>query len=103
VACPPQLLVFSARTEREVLDRRQFLDAQATHPSFAFAEVLTRAAGRRRGRIPAVLGELCPTLVGRDVFVAGAAGFVRDCAAAARALGAAGVHTEPYFVADLPT
>jgi CDP-4-dehydro-6-deoxyglucose reductase len=97
-ACPPQLLVFSARTEAEVIDRRQFLDAQAAHPSFTFAEVLTRAGGARCPRIPALLGELCPNLVGRDVFIAGAPGFVRDCAAAGRALGATNVHTELFFV-----
>ena len=94
-------LVFSARTEADVLDRDRFLRWQEIHPHFRYVRTLTRGPGADpRGRIPDVLPELCGGLAEHDVFVAGAPGFVRACAFAAEALGAAPerVHTEPFFV-----
>jgi CDP-4-dehydro-6-deoxyglucose reductase len=100
---PPRALtlVFSARTEADVLDRERFTQLETTHPGFRFVRTLTRGAGRPpRGRIPMILPGLCGDLADHAVFIAGAPGFVRDCAAAAQAAGAlaADVHTEEFFV-----
>lgn len=94
-------LVFSARTEAEVLDRERFAAWQALHPRFHFIRTLTRASGvPPSGRIPAVLPNLCEELGRHEVFIAGAPGFVSSCSVAAEALGAdrARVHTEVFFV-----
>jgi CDP-4-dehydro-6-deoxyglucose reductase len=94
-------LVFSARTEADVLDRVRFADLDARDPRFRFVRTLTRAGGPPPlGRIPALLPRLCEALDGHDVFVAGAPGFVAACAEAVRALGARGdrVRTERFFV-----
>lgn len=96
-----QLLVFSARTEADVLDRRRFARWQARHPRFRFIRTLTGATGPDpHGRIPDVLPGLCPRLRDYDVFIAGAPGFVTACSNSAEALGAARerVHAEPFFV-----
>jgi CDP-4-dehydro-6-deoxyglucose reductase, E3 len=93
-------LIFSARTEADVLDRELFVGWEAAHPDFRFIRTLTRGAGGDpHGRIPAILPELCPELSGQEVFIAGASGFVRDCAITADALGAERerTHTEPFF------
>lgn len=94
-------LIFSARTEGDVIDRERFAAWEAQDPRFRFRRTLTRDPGPPpRGRIPSLLGELYPDLSGYDVFIAGAAGFVRDCATAVDELGAApsSVHTEAFFV-----
>lgn len=94
-------LIFSARTEDEVLDRERFAALAEQHPRLRFIRTLTRAAGPPpHGRIPAVLAQLCDELDAHDVFIAGAPGFVDACAAAAEALGASQdrVRTERYFV-----
>jgi CDP-4-dehydro-6-deoxyglucose reductase, E3 len=94
-------LVFSAPTEAEVLDSDRFAAWQALHPRFHFIRTLTRASGvPPRGRIPAVLPDLCAELGRHEIFIAGAPGFVSSCAVAAEALGAvrARVHTEAFFV-----
>jgi CDP-4-dehydro-6-deoxyglucose reductase len=94
------ILVFSARTEADVLDRDRFLGWQAAYPHFRFIRTLTRSAAvDPRGRVPYVLADICPDLVGREIFVAGGPGFVLACASAAEALGAARerVHIEPFF------
>ncbi len=98
-------LVFSARTEADVIDRERFGQWQAEHERFRFIRTLTRATGpHARGRIPALLPELSADLSGHDVFVAGAPGFVRACATAAEALGARRerVKTEVFFVEPQP-
>jgi CDP-4-dehydro-6-deoxyglucose reductase len=96
---PSLTLVFSARTEADVIDREWFAGCHARDPRFRFIRTLTRAAGPApRGRIPAVLPSLYDRLGGHDVFIAGAHGFVAGCAAAVEALGAdrGRVHTEPF-------
>jgi CDP-4-dehydro-6-deoxyglucose reductase len=93
-------LVFSARTDGDVLDRERFAAWETLHPRFHFIRTLTRASGvSPSGRMPAVLPDLCEDLGRHDVFIAGAPGFVTSCAAAAEALGAdrARVHAEPFF------
>jgi CDP-4-dehydro-6-deoxyglucose reductase, E3 len=98
-------LVFSARTEADVIDRERFRQWQAEHGRFRFLHTLTRATGpHARGRIPALLPELYADLSGHDVFVAGAPGFVRACATAAEALGGRRerVKTEVFFVEPQP-
>jgi CDP-4-dehydro-6-deoxyglucose reductase, E3 len=98
-------LIFSARTEADVIDRERFAGWQARHPQFRFIRTLTRAAGPPpRGRIPALLPMLYQDLGDPDVFIAGAPGFVLACATAADGLGAqrARVHTEVFFVEPQP-
>jgi CDP-4-dehydro-6-deoxyglucose reductase, E3 len=100
----PQLfstLVFSARTEADVLDRSRFARLAATHPRFRFIRTLTRGSGPPpHGRIPTILSDLCGSLAGQEVFIAGAPGFVRACASVSEQLGArtGHVHTEVFFV-----
>jgi CDP-4-dehydro-6-deoxyglucose reductase, E3 len=77
-------LIFSARTEADVLD----------------GDVFARGVGAEpHGHIPDVLAKFCPDLSGHEVFIAGAPGLVRSSAIAADVLGAprAHVHTEPFF------
>ena len=96
-----QTLVFSARTEADELHRERILSWQAAYPSFRYFRTLSRGPGAGpRGRVPEVLPGLCRELGGHEVFIAGAPGFVRACAIAAEALGAAPerLHTEPFFV-----
>lgn len=98
-------LLFSARTEADVIDAQRFRRWHADHESFRFIRTLTRGEGPDpRGHIPQVLLELCTGLADCEVFIAGAPGFVRACAAASEALGAARshVHTEPFFVEPQP-
>jgi CDP-4-dehydro-6-deoxyglucose reductase, E3 len=94
-------LIFSARTEADVIDRERFEQWQAQQPRFRFIRTLTRGAGPPpSGRIPAVLPTLYADLSAHDLFIAGAPGFVLACATAADALGARRerVHTEVFFV-----
>jgi CDP-4-dehydro-6-deoxyglucose reductase len=94
------LLVFSARTEADVLDRERFVNWHDRYPHFRFVRTLTRRAGADpHGRIPDILPKLCPDLAAHEVFIAGAPGFVGACASAAEALGAESerVHTEAFF------
>ena len=98
-------LIFSARTEDDVIDRERFEQWQAQQKRFRFIRTVTRGAGPPpRGRIPAVLPQLYADLSDHDVFVAGAPGFVLACAAAADALGARRerVYTEVFFAEPLP-
>lgn len=92
-------LLFSARTEADVLDRDRFVSLQARCPGFEFIRTLTRGAGPPpHGRIPAILPRLYPDLAGHDVFIAGSGGFVDACARTAQTLGVRHerVHTEPF-------
>lgn len=98
-------LIFSARTEADVIDRARFEGWQAEHPRLRFIRTLTRGAGPPpRGRIPGLLPGIYESLVDHDVFIAGAPGFVLACAAAADGLGARRerVYTEEFFVEPQP-
>lgn len=98
-------LIFSARTESDVLDRSRFERWALVHPGFRFVRTLTRGEGPGpHGRVPALLGELCGELSGADVYISGGPGFVTSCTAAAEAQGADRVRiaTEPFFVEPRP-
>lgn len=93
-------LVFSARTEADVIDA-----GLGREPRFRFVRTLTRGPGPPpHGRIPGLLADLAGDLSDADVFVAGASGFVTACAAAARALGAARarIRTEVFYAEPEP-
>jgi CDP-4-dehydro-6-deoxyglucose reductase, E3 len=96
------MLVFSARSEREVIAAPVFRRWDSRHPQFRFISTLTQARASSRGdrRIPAVLSRLVGDLTNQHVFIAGADAFVTACAAASEALGArsAHVHTEAFFL-----
>lgn len=94
-------LIFSARSEAEVIDRERFATWESQHELFHFIRTLTRDTGPPpRGRVPGLLPQLYANLTDHDVFIAGAPGFVLACAAAAEALGAPRerVHTEVFFI-----
>src|SRR5436309_737625 len=77
-------LIFSARTEADVIDGQRFIGWQQRHAHFRFIRTLTRAAGAPpTGRIPTFLPRLGCELVEHDVFIAGAPAFVVVCAATA--------------------
>ena len=82
-------LLFSARTEADVIDAAQLAEWQRRRRRFRFLRTLTREPGPPPlGRIPALLPSLALPLRDCDVFIAGMPDFVRACAATARALGA---------------
>ncbi len=95
-------LVFSARSEADVIDANVWASSSRREPRFRFIRTLTGdgPGAPPRGRIPALLGELgLGDLVATDVFIAGNSGFVGGCVAAARALGAprAQIYTEVFY------
>jgi CDP-4-dehydro-6-deoxyglucose reductase, E3 len=93
----PVTVLFSARTEHDLLARGLFAHWEAQHPNFHLVTTLTRsrAAGSLHGRIPDVLHEVIPDLRGYQVFIGGSAGFVEACLTAARGEGAAEDHLHP--------
>ena len=98
-------LIFSARTEADVIDRERFAGWQARPPAVPLhPHPHPRRRPAPRGRIPALLPMLYQDLGDPDVFIAGAPGFVLACATAADGLGAqrARVHTEVFFVEPQP-
>lgn len=101
----PFTVVFSARTEADVMDADLFDRWSRRNPGLWFVRTLTRGAGRPpHGRVPALLPELFPDLHDHEVFVAGPPGFVSACAATAHDLGArpGRVHTEEFFADPHP-
>lgn len=102
---PALTLVFSARTEADVIDAPWFARWQRRDPRFRFVRTLTRGAGPPpHGRVPELLPKLAGPLAGHDVFIAGSSGFVAGCVAAAAALGAprAQIHTEVFYAEPVP-
>lgn len=97
----PVTLMFSAREAADLYDVGLMRYWQVRYPNFRYLPTLTRDAqeGVLQGRIPAILGQHFPDLSGHSVFVAGTTGFVDDCVAAAKALGATPelIHTEGFF------
>ncbi len=97
----PVTLMFSAREAADLYDLGLMRYWQARYPNFRYLPTLTREKkeGVLQGRIPAILGQHFPDLSRHSVFAAGTPGFVDDCVAAAKALGAtdALIHTEGFF------
>jgi len=101
----PFTVIFSARTERDLISQDLFDSWSAQSPDFRFIRTLTRSEGAPPlGRIPDMLPDLAPDLSGHEVFVCGSPGFVKACARAARSTGAeaALVHTEEFFAEPEP-
>jgi CDP-4-dehydro-6-deoxyglucose reductase len=93
-------VLFSARTQADVMNMDRFASWQQQHPGFRFVRTLTGQAGDPPlGRLPGLLPTLFGNLCAHEVFVAGAPGFVADCARAARGLGVrpGHLHTEEFF------
>jgi CDP-4-dehydro-6-deoxyglucose reductase len=97
----PVTLMFSAREAVDLYDRGLMRFWEAKYPNFRYVPTLTRETldGMLHGRIPQVLPGQFPDLSKHSVFVAGTTGFVDDCVAAAKALGAPSplIHTEGFF------
>jgi CDP-4-dehydro-6-deoxyglucose reductase len=93
-------VLFSARTQADVMNLDRFASWQQQYAGFRFVRTLTGQAGEPPlGRLPGLLPALIGDLRGHEVFVAGPPGFVADCAQAARGLGArpGHLHTEEFF------
>ncbi len=97
----PVTLMFSAREAVDLYDRGLMRFWEAKYPNFRYLPTLTRerVEGTLHGRITQVLGTQFADLSRHSVFVAGTTGFVDDCVAAAKALGAPAplIHTEGFF------
>lgn len=101
----PFTVLFSARTEADVLDAELFDRWARVNPGLWFVRTLTRQAGRPPlGRVPEVLPGIVHDLAGHEIYIAGAPGFVSACGSAVRALGAVAtrVHTEEFFADPVP-
>lgn len=100
-------ILFSARTENDVLDRDLFTKWRARWPRFRFVRTLTREPGAAppAGHVQDVLPGLFPDLSGHAVFTAGPPGLVEAVRRAARACGAPGtsIYDEPFFPEPRPT
>jgi CDP-4-dehydro-6-deoxyglucose reductase, E3 len=101
----PFTVLFSARTEADVMDADLFDRWSRRNPGLWFVRTLTRSGGAPPlGRVPAVLPSLFRDLSAHQVYVAGGPGFVSACANAARTLGVAParLHTEEFFAEPRP-
>ena len=99
------VVCFSGRTADDLLDRDLLEDLERRHPQLRYVSTLTRdPSAPLHGHLPGLLPELVGDLTGWEVFVAGREGFVRECRAAARLLGAApaAVRTEEFFADPAP-
>lgn len=104
-AVRPFTVVFSARTEADVMDADVFDRWSRRNPGLWFVRTLTRGAGRPpHGHVPTLLPTLFHDLSSHEVYVAGPPGFVSACASAVRQLGAspARLRTEEFFVEPQP-
>ena len=102
---PPMTLLFSVRTEENLIDHELICRWEREHPAFRYIRTLTRQPGPPPvGHIPDVLPELVPRLSAHHVFIAGSSGFVMACEHAARRLGAdaSRLFTEEFFVEPRP-
>lgn len=98
-------ILFSARTERDVMDRGKIEKWENSSELFKFIRTLTRSTGDPPlGRIQKVLPMLFGRLVDTDVFVAGPPGIVAGCTATVRDLGITGgqLFTEEYYSDPVP-
>lgn len=98
-------VLFSGRTEADVIDRDRFTDWDDSHENFRFIRTLTRAEGPTPlGRVQQVLPDLVPDLCGREVFVAGAPGLVAATIQTVRDLGVSPgrLHTEEFYAEPQP-
>ncbi len=101
----PMTLLFSVRTEENLIDDKLICRWEREHPAFQYIRTLTRQPGPPPiGHVPDVLSQLVPPLTEHRVFVAGSSGFVTACAYAARQLGADATRlfTEEFFVEPRP-
>ena len=101
----PLLLIFSARTQADVIYRSRLLEWQEEHTNFRFIRTLTREWGEPPlGRVPTLLPRLVDSLAKRSVYAAGPQGFVDACAVVARELGVQSrrLHTEAFFLEPQP-
>lgn len=101
----PVTLIFSARTRADAIDDARLRERARAREDFRYLLTLTREPGApERRRIPDLLPDAMGDLGGWEVFASGAPGFVADCAAAARRLGAdpGAVRTEEFFVEPQP-
>ncbi len=101
----PVVVCFSGRTSADLLDRELLAELERRHPQLRYVTTLTREpSAPLHGHLPGLLPALVGDLAGWEVFVAGREGFVRECRAAARLLGAAAtaVRTEEFFADPAP-
>lgn len=98
-------LIFSARTENDLIDEPGLLRWARDERPFRYLRTFTGSPGTPlTGRIPALLPQLVDLTPDRQVFVAGPPGFVVDCVQAVIDLGARPerVYTEEFFTEPQP-
>lgn len=98
-------VVFSARTEDDVIDRELINIWRQENKLFKYIRTLTRANGSEpTGRIQKVLPRLFDKLIGTDVFVAGPPGIVSGCVETIRSIGLkdGSLFTEEYYSDPTP-
>jgi CDP-4-dehydro-6-deoxyglucose reductase, E3 len=98
-------LVFSARTEGDVIDVERFRTWQERREDFRFVRTLTGPEGPPpHGRIPDLLPALFPRLTEEETFIAGSPAFVKACVTAVHMLDGhhARVHTEVFYEEPQP-
>ncbi len=103
-------LLVSARTRADLYDEGMMAWWQARNRQFDYRATLTRekpgpeSPELLSGRIPEILPGLFADLSQHSVFIAGSPGFVEDCVAAVKALGAREdrIHCERYVPQQQP-
>lgn len=94
-------LIFSARQEADLYGQGIMAWWRMKHRNFDYSITLTREEkeGFLHGRITKLLPDMFKDLSEYGVYVAGSEGFVDDCVAAAKALGAQDqrIHKEGFF------
>lgn len=101
-------LLFSGRTEADVIDEARLTELARRHPALDYIRTLTRmppqSAPPPLGRVPEVLPRLLPDLAAHAVYVAGSPGFVDACTRTVQRLGVhpGRLHTEEFYAEPVP-
>lgn len=85
----PATVLFSARTEEEIMERGLFRFLETKFRNFRFMATLTREekVGYLKGRIPEILPTMFSDLSYMSVYIAGSPEFVEDCKKVVLSLG----------------
>ena len=86
----PATIIFSARTQEDLLDIGHFKFLEKKFDNFTFKTTLTRDPETKglKGRIPEILPGLYPQLSNFSIYIAGSVDFVKNCEDVVLRLGA---------------
>ncbi len=97
----PVTLIFSARTQADVLSEGMMIWWRTKHRNFDYKITLTREQreGYLSGRVDTILPQLFQDLSKHSIFAAGSPAFVKTCVTTAGTLGAKPelIHSEGFF------